>query len=94
MRVRPKQKNSSSRRAMPGPTRRSHARPKPNGAPPQEFPAEPAIPIDSEHPDEQRARLSGGPLDTAHYACECGYCFDAAVSTTVTCPHCGTGQAW
>jgi len=58
------------------------------------MPAEPAVPIDEDHPEERRARESGGPLDTAHYACECGYAFDAAVSTTVTCPHCGAGQAW
>jgi hypothetical protein len=57
------------------------------------MPPEPAVPI-VDPPDERRARESGGPLDTAHYACECGYAFDAAVSTTVTCPHCGTGQAW
>lgn len=41
-----------------------------------------------------RARSAGGPEDVAMYACSCGYCFDAAVSTTVCCPHCGTGQAW
>jgi hypothetical protein len=57
------------------------------------MPAEANVPTD-DHPDERRARESGGPLDTAHYACECGYAFDAAVSTTVTCPHCGAGQAW
>ena len=54
---------------------------------------EPAEPI-SEHPMQQRAKASGGPLDHAQYRCTCGYVFDAAVSTSVACPHCGTGQAW
>lgn len=45
-------------------------------------------------PAVQRAREAGGPVDMACYSCECGYQFQAPVSTTVTCPHCGTGQAW
>ncbi len=44
--------------------------------------------------DAQRVRDGGGPLDQAQYSCACGYVFDAAVSTTVACPHCGDGQAW
>jgi hypothetical protein len=44
--------------------------------------------------DAQRVRESGGPLDQAQYSCSCGYVFDAAVSTTVACPHCGDSQAW
>ena len=47
-----------------------------------------------EHPHQRRAKRSGGPVDTASYPCGCGYVFDAAVSTTVACPHCGAGQAW
>jgi hypothetical protein len=42
----------------------------------------------------QRVREAGGPTDLASYACQCGYLFMAAVSTTVGCPHCGTQQAW
>ncbi len=42
----------------------------------------------------QRVREAGGPSDLASYACQCGYLFAAAVSTTVECPHCGTPQAW
>jgi hypothetical protein len=42
----------------------------------------------------QRVRAAGGPIDEASYTCSCGYIFLAAVSTTVACPHCGTGQAW
>jgi len=45
-------------------------------------------------PAVSRARLAGGPLDRASYACHCGYVFTAPVSTTVTCPHCGAGQPW
>jgi hypothetical protein len=41
-----------------------------------------------------RVQGSGGPLDSASYSCECGFVFAASVSTTVSCPHCGTPQAW
>jgi hypothetical protein len=44
--------------------------------------------------DVARGREAGGPLDYAQYACSCGYVFDAAVSTTVGCPHCGSPQDW
>jgi hypothetical protein len=42
----------------------------------------------------QRVREAGGPVDRAYYACACGLLFEARVSTTVSCPHCGAGQAW
>jgi hypothetical protein len=42
----------------------------------------------------KRVREAGGPVDQAFYNCECGYVFVAAVSTSVECPHCHTGQAW
>jgi hypothetical protein len=42
----------------------------------------------------QRVRDAGGPVDRASYSCECGLLFQAKVSTTVMCPHCGAGQAW
>jgi hypothetical protein len=42
----------------------------------------------------RRVRNSGGPLDHASYACQCGYVFEADVSTTVECPHCAAPQAW
>jgi hypothetical protein len=45
-------------------------------------------------PDVQRVQEAGGPIDHASYSCSCGYLFSADVSTSVTCPHCGTGQAW
>ena len=53
-----------------------------------------SVPAPPELKAEQRARESGGPEDRAFYTCSCGYAFDADVSTSVTCPHCGTGQAW
>jgi hypothetical protein len=52
---------------------------------------EPAHPCD---PAAQRVREAGGPVDLASYTCSCGYLFSASVSTSVVCPHCGTGQAW
>jgi hypothetical protein len=41
-----------------------------------------------------RHRRAGGPEDTALYSCTCGYQFDAPVTASVSCPHCGRGQAW
>jgi DNA-directed RNA polymerase subunit RPC12/RpoP len=32
--------------------------------------------------------------DEALYVCGCGTAFTAAVTTDVTCPSCGHGQAW
>jgi hypothetical protein len=43
---------------------------------------------------ERRHRASVAPEDTAHYGCSCGFQFQAPVSTSVTCPHCGSPQAW
>jgi hypothetical protein len=45
-------------------------------------------------PAVARVREAGGPVDHASYSCQCGCVFDAPVSTTVCCPHCGVGQAW
>jgi hypothetical protein len=56
--------------------------------------AEPAARIPDEHLAERRHRASVAPEDTAHYACSCGFQFQASVSTSVRCPHCGAGQAW
>ncbi len=42
----------------------------------------------------ERVREAGGPIDRASYSCACGYLFRASVSTSVSCPHCGAGQAW
>jgi membrane protease subunit (stomatin/prohibitin family) len=79
MRARPKTSVLTRR-----PARRRHDEPRE---------AAPAAPED-DHPQERRARESGGPIDRACYTCGCGMVFDAPVSTTVSCPHCGDPQAW
>jgi hypothetical protein len=42
----------------------------------------------------QRRRREPAPEDHALYSCQCGFVFEAAVSTSVGCPHCGGSQAW
>jgi hypothetical protein len=54
----------------------------------------PAPPPRACDPAVARVREAGGPVDQASYTCDCGYLFRATVSTSVTCPHCGSGQAW
>ncbi len=39
-------------------------------------------------------RLGGYAQDNAVYNCGCGMVFEAAVSTAVSCPNCGSHQAW
>jgi hypothetical protein len=63
-------------------------------APPPAAPAPPAPQPVDEHPAERRHRDSVTPEDMALYGCSCGFQFQAPVSTSVSCPHCGTGQAW
>ena len=43
---------------------------------------------------EQREREAAGGEDVATYTCTCGFHWEAPVSTTIACPHCGAGQAW
>jgi hypothetical protein len=88
MRVRPNRNATESRRRN-GVLRRPHA-------PGREEPEAPApSPVtEDDLADERRARESGGPEDRAMYTCSCGYVFQAEVSTSVACPHCGAGQAW
>lgn len=50
-----------------------------------------SCPPEAAHGAHAAARCSH---DRASYACHCGYLFDAQVTTTVTCPHCGAAQAW
>jgi len=50
-------------------------------------------------PDEaqlrlRRAREAGPSQDEALYRCKCGFVFRAQVSTSVSCPHCESTQAW
>jgi hypothetical protein len=42
----------------------------------------------------RRRREAGAPQDQAMYSCACGFVFEAQVSTSVGCPHCGDSQAW
>jgi rubrerythrin len=51
-------------------------------------------PIDRRALEGLRARRTPPPEDRALYRCQCGYVFKAEVTTSVRCPHCGTGQAW
>jgi hypothetical protein len=90
MRVRLTRQTDTRRRAAPG--RRPHV--VPHHA--DEAPVAPAplAEADDETAAERRWRDAGGPQDEASYECSCGYVFEAAVSTSVTCPHCGAGQAW
>ena len=67
--------------------KRRHARPTQSNRS-----APPAEPVPK--PATRDARRGGGPEDRALYACMCGYAFQAAVTTSVDCPHCGTQQAW
>ena len=53
-----------------------------------------ATPVLDQNPMVARVRSAGGPIDNACYTCSCGFVFAASVSTTVSCPHCGAGQAW
>jgi len=43
---------------------------------------------------ENRERRTGGPQDKALYICRCGSAFQAVVTASVSCPHCGDMQAW
>jgi hypothetical protein len=89
MRVRLIQRTDTPTRRKRGVVHRRGAAP----APFQSAPPPPAAPV-TDLIDERRVREAGGPHDRAQYACTCGYVFDADVSTSVACPHCGTGQAW
>jgi predicted RNA-binding Zn-ribbon protein involved in translation (DUF1610 family) len=43
---------------------------------------------------DQRSREAAKPEDVGTYTCPCGFQWEAAVSTSVDCPHCGASQAW
>jgi hypothetical protein len=90
MRVR-SNRNSTESRRRGGLLRRPHL-PEPGEPAPE--PAHAPAPGVDPLADERRARASGGPDDRATYTCSCGYVFEADVSTSVSCPHCGTAQAW
>jgi len=44
--------------------------------------------------ERAQRRLEPATEDQAMYSCECGFVFQASVSTSVGCPHCGGSQAW
>ncbi len=46
------------------------------------------------HAEVVGARQGGPSQDQALYTCQCGMVFEALVSTSVGCPHCGSSQAW
>jgi hypothetical protein len=50
----------------------------------------------AKHGERPAASLAERRLtnDRAMYSCMCGFVFDAPVSTSVHCPHCGDTQAW
>ena len=62
---------------------RSAARPRPVPQPLADRPA-----------PQARERQAARTEDTARYHCQCGFVFDAPVSASVGCPHCGDAQAW
>jgi hypothetical protein len=47
-------------------------------------------------PVRSEGTCSGKPLtnDRAVYHCQCGFVFEAPVSTSVGCPNCSATQAW
>ena len=87
MRVRLTPRTDAPGRRSRGVTHRRGPTPAAPPAPAPDAPADDLV-------DERRVREAGGPHDRAQYACTCGYVFHADVSTSVACPHCGTGQAW
>jgi hypothetical protein len=44
-------------------------------------------------PTRDQARV-GPPQDRATYNCGCGFVFQADVTTSIGCPHCGSELAW
>jgi hypothetical protein len=59
-----------------------------SGAPASTFRPQAAQPV------HRSLRQGGASEDRALYSCGCGCAFDAPVSTSVDCPHCGDRQAW
>ena len=53
-----------------------------------------AAPQSQSAPSPRQRRQGGPSQDRALYTCECGYAFEALVTTSVGCPHCARTQAW
>jgi hypothetical protein len=49
---------------------------------------------DAAHPSAEPRRRESQSQDNALYNCGCGFVFEAPVTTSVDCPHCGGYQAW
>ena len=90
MRVRSNRQSETRHRG--GPTRRGSLLRREQSAPVAE--PEPAREAEDDLTDERRLRASGGPNDRAQYTCGCGFVWEADVSASVACPHCGMSQAW
>jgi len=91
VRVRPKRPESILLRRRE--FRRGHARASATERPERAV-ASPDRPVPGGQTREQRSRERGPLQDHATYSCGCGFVFEAAVCTTVGCPHCGGTQAW
>jgi hypothetical protein len=77
--------------------RRRDARKQPDGkaeAAQKAAPARTDMAAPTQTPPSRRRREAGPPPDLAVYSCRCGLVFEAPVSTSVGCPHCGRTQAW
>jgi hypothetical protein len=90
MRVRSERQSETRRRS--GPTRRGSVPHRDEASTPVDEPR--SAGFEDDLFDERRLRASGGPSDRAQYACGCGFVWQADVSASVACPHCGTPQAW
>jgi hypothetical protein len=90
MRVRSNRQSETRHRGGPS-RRKSLVRREPPATPAE---PEPAAQAEDDLFDERRLRASGGPNDRAQYTCGCGYVWEADVSASVACPHCGASQAW
>jgi hypothetical protein len=90
MRVRSNRQSETRHRG--GPSRRRSLLRREPPAPVAE--PEPAAEAEDDLTDERRLRASGGPNDRAQYTCGCGFVWEADVSASVACPHCGASQAW
>jgi hypothetical protein len=56
--------------------------------------ARPVAPAPEDVMSRERRAGGGASEDRALYSCECGYAFEALVTTSVGCPHCARTQAW
>jgi hypothetical protein len=69
---------------------RTARRPREGASPPADCESRPA----AASAPQRRERDAGGPEDRALYVCRCGSAFQAIVTASVRCPHCGEPQAW